>query len=46
MPLKRGKSQKVVSGNIGEMVRSYSKTGKIGASKPKSKEKLLSRQLR
>jgi hypothetical protein len=37
MPLKRGKSQKVVSGNIGEMVRSYSKTGKIGASKPEVK---------
>jgi len=33
--------QKVVSGNIGEMVRSYSKTGKIGASKPKSKEKAI-----
>ena len=41
MPLKRGKSQKVVSGNIGEMVRSYSKTGKIGASKPKSKDKAI-----
>jgi hypothetical protein len=41
MSLKRGKSQKVVSGNIGEMVRSYSKTGKIGASKPKSKEKAI-----
>ena len=46
MSLKRGKSQKVVSGNIGEMVSAYKKTGKIGASKPKSKEKAISRQLR
>ena len=41
MPLKRGKSQKVVSSNIGEMVGSYKKTGKIGTSKPKSKEKAI-----
>ena len=41
MPLKQGKSQKVVSSNIGEMVRSYKKTGKIGTSKPKSKEKAI-----
>ena len=41
MSLKRGKSQKVVSGNIGEMVSAYKKTGKIGASKPKSKEKAI-----
>jgi hypothetical protein len=41
MPLNKGKSQKVVSGNIGEMVRSYKKTGKIGTSKPKSKEEAI-----
>ena len=41
MPLKSGKSQKVVSSNIGEMVRSYKKTGKIGASKPESKKKAI-----
>jgi hypothetical protein len=41
MPLNPGKSKKVVSGNIGDMVRSYSKTGKIGASKPRSKEKAI-----
>lgn len=36
MPLKRGSSPKTVSANIGEMVRSYKKKGKIGSSKPKS----------
>lgn len=41
MPLKKGKSDKVVGSNIGEMVRSYEKTGKIGTSKPKSKEKAV-----
>ena len=41
MPLKPGKSNKVVSGNISEMVGSYRKTGKIGTSKPKSKEKAI-----
>ena len=41
MPLNKGKSRKVVSSNIGEMVSSYKKTGKIGTSKPKSKEKAI-----
>lgn len=41
MPLKTGKSPKVVSANISEMVRSYGKTKKIGTSKPESKAKAI-----
>lgn len=41
MPLKKGKSKKVVSENIKEIMHSYKKTGKIGTSKPKSKKQAL-----
>lgn len=36
MPLKSGRSKKVVGENIAEMTRKYKRTGKIGTSKPKS----------
>lgn len=39
MPLKSGKSKKVVSENISEVMASYKKKGKIGTSRPKSKAK-------
>jgi hypothetical protein len=38
MPLKSGKSQKVVSSNVKELVDKFQQTGKIGASKPKNKK--------
>jgi hypothetical protein len=38
MPLKKGKSKKVVSDNIAEMMSSYAETGKIGNIFPKNKK--------
>jgi hypothetical protein len=39
MPLRKGKGQKVISGNIKEMLHSYKQSGKIGNTKPKSMKK-------
>lgn len=36
MPLKKGRSKKIIGANIGEVVRAFKKTGKIGTSKPTS----------
>lgn len=36
MPLQKGKSDKTRSANIGEVMRSYKKTGKIGNTKARN----------
>jgi len=41
MPLKKGKSDKTRNTNIKEVIGSYEKSGKIGASKPASKAKAI-----
>jgi len=38
MPLKKGKSKKVQSENIKELVDTYKEKGKIGTSNPKNKK--------
>ena len=39
MPLKKGKSKKVISDNIEEIMHSYHEKGTIGTSSPKTNEK-------
>jgi hypothetical protein len=41
MPIKKGTSGRVVSGNISEIVKGYEKSGSIGTSKPKNKGKAV-----
>ena len=41
MPLKKGRSRKVISQNIKEIVHSWEKTGKIGTSRPKTKKQAV-----
>jgi hypothetical protein len=45
MPLAKGKSKKVISKNVKELVDTYEKKGKIGTSKPESKEKAIKQAL-
>ena len=39
MPLKKGKSKKIISENIEELMHSYHDKGTIGTSSPKTNEK-------
>lgn len=39
MPLLKGKSKKVISSNIGELVSKFKRTGKIGAATPETMDK-------
>jgi ABC-type sulfate/molybdate transport systems ATPase subunit len=39
MPLKKGKSKKVISSNIEELLHNYKEDGMIGTSHPKSMKK-------
>lgn len=41
MPLKKGRSRKVISQNIEEIVESWKRTGKIGNSRPKTKKQAV-----
>jgi hypothetical protein len=41
MPLMKGKSAKTISKNIGEMVRGFKESGKIGTSKPANVRKAV-----
>ena len=36
MPLKKGKSKKVISSNVKELLHNYKEKGTIGTSRPKS----------
>jgi len=44
MPLKNGKSKKVISSNVEELLHECNQTGAIGTSHPKSMEKAQNRQ--
>lgn len=45
MPLRKGKSEKVFSSNVSELMHAFETKGKIGTSKPKSKKAALKQAL-